>query len=351
MLQRLRSLKYILFLLVVGLGVFIYYTYSKNKGVILVERVEIEEIAVERTVSGSGNIKSVKQANLSFPSPGRLTNINVSKGEFVTEGKLLAQVYGYSSYQNAQAAKDARDMALREKDLFIEQYEDDKDLVGGKTVYDIRLRTLDEAISQAEANYQASLGQLTNLYINAPFSGTVVDVFYEVGESVGLGTPVITIADINNLVFEMNINQEDYGVLREGQHVKVFLDAYDDVEIDGEVFEMPKYAESGSDFTIKVRINTKADVNVLLGMTGDGTITIEQSEDNTKALLFDKIFDDENGSYIWVERDNKAEKRYIEVGLRGDLYTEVLTDLSDETIIVPVQDGQIEDGSVIRFNS
>ncbi len=355
MLQRFKKVKFIIILLVAVLGVFAFRAFSQMSETVLVERVEVENVSVKKTVSGSGEVKSLRQAQLSFPSGGRINAIYVKEGELVNEGKLMAQLYGYPTFQNAQAAKDARDIAKREKELFEEQYKDksDKDTIGGQTAYEIQLRALNEAISRAEANYQASLGTITSLNITAPFSGTVIDTHFEVGESASPGLAVITLADLNNLVFEMTIDQEDYGVLRAGQKVNVYLDSFEDIEVQGELLELPSYAgtDGTSNFLIKVKLNHNAEVPVLLGMTGDGTITIEQTTNETNALLFDKVFEDNDGSYIWVADGNIAKKKYVETGLSGDLYTQILTDISQDTIIVPVQDTQIEDGSNIRFNN
>jgi HlyD family secretion protein len=47
---------------------------------------------VQSTVSGSGNLQPVSQLNLGFKTSGTVTHIYVTQGEYVTEGRLLADL-------------------------------------------------------------------------------------------------------------------------------------------------------------------------------------------------------------------------------------------------------------------
>ncbi len=47
---------------------------------------------VQSTVSGSGNLQPASQLNLGFKTSGTITHIYVTQGEYVTEGRLLAEL-------------------------------------------------------------------------------------------------------------------------------------------------------------------------------------------------------------------------------------------------------------------
>jgi multidrug efflux pump subunit AcrA (membrane-fusion protein) len=62
---------------------------------------------VQSTVSGSGNLQPASQLNLGFKTGGTVTNIYVTQGEHVTEGRLLATLDPQSAEVTLEQAKAA----------------------------------------------------------------------------------------------------------------------------------------------------------------------------------------------------------------------------------------------------
>lgn len=333
-------------ILLIGLGI---YVYSKNKTpTAIVEIVELERIQVAKTVSGSGTVTSRNVSNLTFPIAGQITEINVEKGDFVEKGEILARVFSSDAYLTSQSRKDARDVALRDLDLYKENYETNLSAAGGQDEYMIAIRRLQELASSAEATYQASLSALSKYYIQAPFSGTVLDVNGELGEISSVATYVVKLADLDNLVLEVDLDQEDFSLVRLGQKAEITLEAYPDVVLEGEVVETPLFVDSvdQESFVVKIKIAENKDYPVLLGMDGDVDININETEDEVNALSFDRIFfDDDNNAYVWINDNGSLVKKYVDVGLEGDIYTEITTDLSGLQIVVPsTTEVELEEG-------
>ena len=358
-----KIFKYIALILVV---------FFVGKSILNREGTKTASVNIITTVSTSGEIKSKREAELSFGVTGEIAEIYVEKGEDVTKGDLLAIQNNYSLSQSIQAYKDARDITLRDRDLFIENYETNLSGYGGMDEFEINLRKHDETVSKAEATYQSNRATLQDTYIYAPFGGQIIDLYYEESESVTLGTAVIKIADQNDLVFEITVDQEDFGLLKEDQNVDVELDAYEDVIFSGVVSELPSYANGGDSpsFTVEIKIlgeeslltlveetslevSQSSDTNKLvfsenkplLGMTGDAHIIVEETLQQSPSLFYDEIFfDEEDNPYIWVVKDGLIVKQNIEIGLAGDIYTEVKSQVQD-TIIVGINDDvEIKEG-------
>jgi RND family efflux transporter MFP subunit len=335
-----RIIQLIIIILII-LGVRWYVGRDSTKS-ISVRDIEITERVVERTISATGEVNSKKEASLSFNAMGRVSEIAVKKGDFVEEGDFLARLDATSLALSVQALKDARDIALRERDLFIETYSTKKDAYGGDDEYNIRLRQLNESVSQAEATYSSRMYTINDTYIYAPFKGIVVDKMKEEGETVLAGTTVLKIADMDNIVFEITLDQEDYGLVQEGMSATMELDAYEGIEFGGTILELPYYANGNgtSNFSIEISISGSDGKKPLIGMTGDAHIMIQKTETSVDSLVYDEIFlDEEDKSYIWVEENGKLFKEYLDIGLEGDIYTEIKTK-TDKNIVVPVDDTQ-----------
>src|SRR5687767_14898755 len=110
-----------LVILLIGFGIFSLIRSGKNT--IQVTEVPISHAAVVKSVSASGEIKAEKAAELAGLAGGTILNIPVQEGAAVTRGTLLAQFDRASLAASAQASKDARDIAIRNRDLFLAQYQ------------------------------------------------------------------------------------------------------------------------------------------------------------------------------------------------------------------------------------
>ncbi|HEY51258.1 MAG TPA: efflux RND transporter periplasmic adaptor subunit [Dehalococcoidia bacterium] len=85
-----------------------------------VERyVEVEKGDLLVTVSGSGNIETAEDANLSFGSGGRIARIHVEKGDRVTKGEILAEL----DIDSLELAKQQAEYTLTQAEVALTQAE------------------------------------------------------------------------------------------------------------------------------------------------------------------------------------------------------------------------------------
>jgi len=331
--------------------VVVYLLFFRKTGV-SVKEIRIKNEVVKRTVSAAGVVKSQDEANLSFTTAGRVLDIAVNKGDIVTKDQYLAVLDNYAESQTAQALKDARDIAQRDLELYIEDFESNMDAVGGKDEYRIEKSKYEELLSKAEALYQAQLGSLSKTYIYAPFEGKVIDIYKEVGETALAGTSVFKVANENLKIFEIDLDQEDYGFLKEGQEVEITLDAYEDKIFSGKVDSLPNYikTDGGGDFIIEIILNGEDTEKTLLGMTGDAFIILSKTDKEVRALTFDEIqYDIEENPFLYVFHKDKVEVQYIELGLKGDIYTEIRSAIEKPIIQESDAKHNLEEGLKVKL--
>lgn len=312
---------------------------QKVNGKVEVKQVQVYNQAIKSTISSTGSIKSMNEADLAFAATGRVTQINVEKGQDVRSGQLTAVLYALSQQETAEGLKNAMDVAIQNKEAYMEENEGDDNIDFRQSDdYKIQLKKYDRLIEQAGANYRSQNASIQNLQIHTPFAGTVIDIYREVGEISTAGTTVVKIANLNKLYFEAQVDQEDFGLIQPGQTAEIQLDAYEDITFTGTVAKLPRYAETDSSgdvvFFIEIELIPQEGHLILLAMEGDVDIIVNQTQDKVTALDFDVINYEENDSaYIWIAQDGKLKKMPIEIGLEGNLLTEVKTDLSNMTIV------------------
>jgi HlyD family secretion protein len=118
-------------------------------------------------------------------------------------------------------------------------------------------------IEQARGSLAYAQTQLDNTVIKAPISGTILERNVEKGEFVTTGFVgdkgakgyVVSIADLNDLQVELDINQNDFAKLGPRQAGIVTTDAYPDRKYKGAIEEIsPEANRQKATVQVKVRI-------------------------------------------------------------------------------------------------
>ena len=120
------------------------------------------------------------------------------------------------------------------------------------------------------ANTAGARAALANAEVRAPFPGVITDLHLKVGEFAASGNPVITVADTSQWVVKTtDLTEMDVVNIKEGQAVKVKLDALPDIELNGNVFSISQnYSENQGDVVYEVSILlTDTDPSMRWGMT------------------------------------------------------------------------------------
>jgi RND family efflux transporter MFP subunit len=303
---------------------------------------------------------------------GKVVEVNVEEGMNVREGQVLARLDDSTpraALALADAQAEAARGALRENEVrleharvterrarqllqegigtqeMVDQAKADADSL------DARMAALREQIRVAERQIDVQQTDLDNTVIRAPFSGVAISKDAQPGEmvspvSAGGGftrTGICTIVDMQSLEIEVDVNESYINRVRPDQDVIAVLDAYPDWQIPARVITMVPTADRQK-ATILVRIAfKKLDPRVLPDMAIKVTF-LRQPEDvaaqaaqPTALVPKAAITQDGNGSFTFVVRGDRVERRAIRLGgIDGDR-SEVLAGLQagDRVVLSP----------------
>jgi len=151
---------------------------------------------------------------------------------------------------------------------------------------------------------------------------------------------VLTIADLNNMIINAQVNQADVPRLKVGETVEVTVEAVTGLRVTGEVERI--YPQATIKNNIKgypVRIVLKnVDPRVRPGMTANVKIPVA-SADNVTAVPLSAVFTErvsENGPmerFVYVQQDDTFEKRNVKVGVSDYFYAEIQEGLKEGEIV------------------
>lgn len=245
-----------------------------------VKVVEIGEAQATRQLDYSGSVRARTEMNLGFRIAGKVTERLVDIGQHVNEGDVLARVdpSDYElSVKSAQASLDAAERQVetvdltkkRAEQLYAKNFAPKSQLDQAALSYDQAVATRDAARSSlAQAQNQVHYTDL-----KASKAGIVTAISADIGQVVGAGTPVMTVAIDGEKEVLIAVPEMDIAGFRPGKEVKASFWSDDALTLPGKVREVAGSADPQSR-TFAVRVSLPNDPRVLLGMTANVEATV-----------------------------------------------------------------------------
>ena len=85
-------------------------------------------------------------------------------------------------------------------------------------------------------------------------------------------------------------------------------------------------------------------------MTGDAHIVVDSSDGEVLSVLYDEVFfDDQDKAYLWVVKDNLIQRHYVDIGLQGDIYTHIVSEVTDTVVVGINADIEVKEGYRAKF--
>ncbi len=184
-------------------------------------------------------------------------------------------------------------------------------------------------------------GLVLDWVVRAPIDGTVVQLPVELGQPVvpsstfGAGTPLVTIADLDQPVFRGTVDELDAGRLVAGMSAQVDLGALPGVEVLGTLREISLLASERNGatvFDVVIDVVPPADVVMRAGYSAVARIAIERAED--VPVIPERLVDYRaDGAFVRVagpagEPAREPAWLRIEVGVSDGLSVAVLSGLA-----------------------
>ncbi len=202
----------------------------------------------------------------------------------------------------------------------------------------------------ASGNYQAAKSALDKTYIYSPQSGTVTDLFKEVGEFASGSSPVVKISSENRYVSAL-VSEVDIAKIDVGMDVTIQLDAFKDQVFTGIVdFIYPNKQEVLGIGYYEIKV-VFADENlqnftILPGMALD-VIVVYESKNDVLSIERSVAKKENDNYYVQILNpdkkkpiDQKFSKLFFENGFIGDEYIEVVSGLTEDTEVVKFLSGE-----------
>ncbi len=178
--------------------------------------------------------------------------------------------------------------------------------------------------------------------VQAEFKGVVTERFVESGATVAKGEPLFTVDNLDTMYVSADVSKYDINEVAVGQRAQIRIG---DETYNGKVIRIDRLAskENSDKAKIPVRIGFEGNTDgVCLGIEADVTI-LQKSVDGAAAIERAAVYEDEEGSYVYILRDGIVCRQNVETGLSDNVHIQILSGLeqSDRVILDAVTEEKL----------
>ena len=242
--------------------------------------VEIAALApVTRVLAVNGRVAALHAVDVRSTVSGRLEALLVDEGDNVGIGETLARIDAAAQSAVVRQAMAGLDSAIVAQGQAQETY--DRTLALGANVPRASLDTAERALQSATQEVsrlsalvdQAQI-QLENYTIRAPIAGTVLTMTAQQGQIADPATPLLTLADLGQLVVEADVDESYATQISLGQRAVLQLAGASDTRGGAVVFVSQRVDAGTGGLAFKIGFDDG--VTAPVGLTVTANIIIEE---------------------------------------------------------------------------
>lgn len=339
--------KIILVLVVVIIAIVTGYKYYAQKQEEakkpVVNTAQVQYMSMKSIVSATGTIKPVESVEVSSKITARVKQVLVKENDTVTQGQTVALLDGKDYETQKEQAEftlqNAKTIYDRTNYLYNIGAKSKEDLDNAQYNYD----TAQSKLEEAESN-------LSETVIVSPMDGVVIGEPVTDGTMAVQGnsnpTVIMRIADLSRKQIFAKVDETDIGSVRIGQKATFTVDAYNgktftatvskisqtDMDNSWNISNSSSSSSSSSAAVIYYSVTLDVDdPEGLLMPSMTARVEIETAnKDSALAVPLSALKTDKNGTYVIVIKDDgTTENRYVETGIYGDEFVEIINGLSE----------------------
>ncbi|RCS25914.1 efflux RND transporter periplasmic adaptor subunit [Phyllobacterium salinisoli] len=313
------------------------------------------EPQVQRTYGFVGTVQPRYSANLAFRTLGRIVSRDVDVGDLVKQGETLAMIdpsaldlgvqaaradlaSAEAQFANASAAEERQSTLLRQGNI-------------SESIYDAARQALDAAsagVEKAQAALSQAEDQRNYAQLRSDFNGVVSSVNAQVGQVVGAGQTVLTVARSDTREAVVDIPDSMIGDISIGMPFDVILQSAPSIRARGRIREIAPQSDAATR-TRRVRI-TLNEPQAAFRLGATITATRRVATQPSVLLPISALLEEGGKTMVWVVDPATQTVRTQDVSIVArNGYSFTAGNIADGTYVVTAGVHSLEAGQKVKL--
>lgn len=252
----------------------------------------------------TGTVKARNRVNIVVEASGILKQILKAKGSYVQNGDTLAILEN----EEVRASYDDAGAALKQAQT---NYRSSRILYDKKAISENDYLNSKYNLDRAQAQYDLAKARYSKLFVTAKIGGYVNNRFYDLGAYLQPPAPLFDLIDNFHVKITAGVAERYRKDIELGTPVRLTFDAFPDLKIDDKVsFVFQSIDPDNRTFQIEIDIqNPKR--KLMPNMIANVRL-LRRSYKGKIVIPVDAVIESEDGRYVFIEKNNIANKVPIE---------------------------------------
>jgi HlyD family secretion protein len=321
----MKYLKYIGIALLVGGILFAsaFFIKSNSKSSIVYDTETLITTNIEEKIVATGKVLPEDEVNIVPQIAGIIQEIYVEEGDEILAGELIARIKVVPNEQTLNSAqgrvknaeivmKNSKIEFKRNQALFKKEIISEQEYNSSELRYSQDTQNLSNAKSDLQIIRLGSSGgsSITNTNVRATVSGTILEIPVKEGDQViqantfNAGTTIATIADLNKMIFEGQVDEGEVGKLTVDMPLVVTLGAIEGKEYKA---KLRLIAPKGTEVAGAIQFKIEGEVYL------DDEYVVRAGYSANASIVTDKKVNITAISEALLQYDSKTKVPYVEV--------------------------------------
>lgn len=353
--------KFIKYLLVAVLGIavigtFVFLFRKSRPEVITYHEHEATVMTIQKSSVVTGKIEPRNEVNIKPQINGIIAELYKEAGQYVQENEVIAKlkvIPDMSSLSSAESRLRLADINLKQAQTDYEREKAlyDQELVSAED-YDKVVQAWEQAKEEraaAQENLEvvrdgASSSNATGstTLVRSTIEGLILDIPLKVGSSViqantmNEGTTVAIVADMNDLIFDGQIDETEVGSLVAGMPMTISIGALPDYSSEATLeFIAPKSTENNGaqQFEVKAAVPASDEYFIRSGYSANAEIVLREAAD--VVAVPESALEFESGkTFVYIKQaDGSYQRTQVQTGLSDGINIEIKSGVKSGDVV------------------
>ena len=300
----------------------------------------VKPVQLEERLNLPAAVESFENLWVKSEASGQVIKILVQEGQMVQKGQVLVELDSRDYTTNLARIEANYKLVTIEYNRIAELFK--RNIAAASEV-----DRLEAQLKDLEAQLKASKLALERTKITAPIMGRLNEIETKIGDWLSTDKPVAQILQIGEVKVTVGIPESDVSSVIDLKEADIIIEALDKLRLKGRKLFLSRQPNDLARLYNMELVVDNPDGRILPGMFARVEIVKKRFEDALAIPLYAVISQD-NENFVYLEKDNKAEKRPVELGILEGWMIQVRSGLNVGDNVIIVGHRQVDEGQAVQ---